>query len=164
MGRTIRYLGDYYCDNDIYSYDSQTLFFRPILRIEFDQENDPNTFAPAVSNTKYLTIRVYNFGNSTAHNCNGIVRVIPNTVYPSENFPSNRYKKLVRGSEPDLSDLKDTVDIQKDNWDILHVVFANSDFPLIQFPVPTRYASFSKKDRLLNNKLSIDILLQLVLF
>ena len=153
MGRVYQ---SHYFDNYCRSVNRQTIFFRPKLRIEFDQENDPNTFAPAFNDTKYLTVRVYNYGKSTDHNCKGIVKVISNKVHPSENFPSERYKKLVWGSEPDLSDLEDNVDIQKDNWDILHVVFANSSFPSKQIAAPTRYASFSKKGRLLHNELSID--------
>lgn len=79
-----------------------------------------------------------------------IVRAIPNTVHPSENFPSDRYKKLVWGSEPDLSDLKDIVDIQKDNWDILHVTFAHRNFSQIptEENIPRRYASFFKKRKI----------------
>jgi len=136
--------------------NSQTLFFRPKLRIEFDQENDPNTFAPAFNYTKYLQIRVHNYGRSTAQNCKGIVKVIPNKTHHFMNFPSDKkYKKLVWGSEPDLSDLEDNVDIQKDNWDILHVVFANSSFPSKPVAAPTRYASFSKKGRLIKNELAV---------
>ena len=49
------------------------------------------------------------------------------------------------------------MDIQKDNWDILHIVFANSNFfHSKQVDAPTRYASFSQKGRLKKNELRIE--------
>ena len=69
MGRINRYRWDSYCNNDTYPYNSQTLFFRPKLRIEFDQDNESNTFAPASNQRKFLKIRVRNSGKSTAHDC-----------------------------------------------------------------------------------------------
>jgi len=156
MGWNNRYGWNDCCDTDIYSYYSQTIFFRPILRIEFDQ-NESNTFTPAHNDTKYLKIRVLNSGKNTARNCNAKVKVIPYEVHHFMDVPSlDKYYALVWSSEPDLSDLKDTVDIQKDNWDILHVVFANSSFPSKQVSAPTRYASFSKKERLKTNRLVIE--------
>ena len=156
MGRNNRYGWNDCCDTDIYSYNSQTIFFRPILRIEFDSQKESNTFAPAHNDTKYLKIKVRNSGKSTANNCNAKVKVIADELHHFMDVPSlDKYYALVWGSEPDLSDLKDTVNIQKDNWDILHVVFANSSFPSTQVAAPTRYASFSKKERLKTNEVVI---------
>jgi hypothetical protein len=159
MGRYNRYRWNCSCDTNIYTYDSQTLFFRPVLRIEFDPEKESNTFAPAHNDTKYLKIRIRNSGKSTAQNCNAKVRIIPTETHHFMDVPSiDKYFTLVWGSEPDLTDLKDTVNIQRDNWDILHVVFAYRYFS--QIPTgentPTRYASFSLKQRLPNNELSIE--------
>jgi len=138
----------HYFDNYYKSVNSQTLFFRPKLCIEFD-ENDTNTFSPAFNNnTKYLKVRIRNYGRSTAHNCKGKVRVIPNGV-DSMNYPSTEVKKLVWGSTPDLTDLRESTDIQKRDEEMLHVVFAFRSFPLVYtINTPTRYASFSIKERL----------------
>ena len=81
MGRSNRYSWYDCCDTEfytynIYTYNSSTIFFRPILRIEFDQDNEPNTFAPAHNETKYLKIMVHNRGKSTAHDCEATVKVI----------------------------------------------------------------------------------------
>ena len=155
MGRTNRYLGDYYCDNDIYSYHSQTLFFRPILRIEFDQDNEPNTFAPASNPRKFLKIRVRNSGKSTAHDCEATVKVIIPPNVESYKFPSDDAKKLVWGLKPDLSDLKESINIKKNSTEMLHVVFADSIFPSVPFQEGTRYASFSTMDKFSKRSLTV---------
>ena len=156
MGRINRYSWESYSNNYTYPYNSQTIFFRAKLRIEFDK-NQPNIFAPAHNDTKYLKVRVYNYGKSTAHKCNAKVKVIPDKFHHFMDFPSQDIPhKLVWGSEPDLSDLEDFVDIQKDSWDIQHIVFANSSFYSKQVDAPTRYASFSQKGRLKKNELRIE--------
>jgi hypothetical protein len=158
MGRSNRYRWYDCCDTDFYTYNSSPIFFRPILRIEFDQDNEPNTFAPAHNETKYLKIRIRNRGKSTARNCNAKAKVIPNEVHFMDVPSLDKFFTLVWGSEPDLSDLKESVDIQKDNWDILHVVFANRSFAQnpTEVNTPRRYASLSKKERLKKNELTVE--------
>ena len=148
MGRSNRYFWNCCCDTDVYTYDSSTIFFRPILRIEFDQDNQPNTFAPAANGRKFLKIRVRNSGKSTAHVCEAIVKVIIPSNVDSNKFPSDDEKKLVWGLNPNLSDLKDTINIKKNSSSILHVVFADSRFPSVSVQEGTRYTSFSTMDAL----------------
>ena len=148
MGRSNRYFWNCCCDTDVYTYDSSTIFFRPILRIEFDQDNQPNTFAPVANGRKFLKIRVRNSGKSTAHICEATVKVIIPSNIDSNKFPSDDEKKLVWGLNPNLSDLKDTVNIKKNSSSMLHVVFADSRFPSVSVQEGTRYTSFSTMDAL----------------
>jgi hypothetical protein len=148
MGRINRNFRNYYCDNDIYSYRSQTLFFRPILHVEFDPEKESNTFAPAANGRKFLKIRVHNDGKSTAHDCEAKVKVIIPHDSDSRRFPSDDEKKLVWGLNPNLSDLKDTVNIKKQSLSMLHVIFTDTKFPSVSVREGTRYASFSTMDAL----------------
>ena len=113
MGRINRYSWKSYSNNYTYPYNSQTLFFRPKLHIEFDQEHDPNTFAPASNPRKFLKIRVRNSGKSTAHDCEATVKIIIPPNVESNKFPSDDAKKLVWGLKPDLSDLKESINIKK---------------------------------------------------
>jgi len=144
-----------YCDNDIYSYSSQTLFFRPILHVEFDPENESNTFAPATNGRKFLKIRVRNDGKSTANDCEAKVKVIIPHDSDSRRFPSDDEKKLVWGLNPNLNDLKDTVNIKKQSLSMLHVVFTYIKFPSVSVREGTRYASFSTMDALSNQAFAV---------
>jgi len=155
MGRTNRNFRNYYCDNDIYSYSSKTLFFRPILHIEFDPEKESNTFAPAANGRKFLKIRVCNDGKSTAHDCEAKIKVIIPHNSDSRRFPSDDEKKLVWGLNPNLSDLKDTVNIKKQSSSMLHVVFADTKFPSVSVQEGIRYASFSTMDALSNQSFAV---------
>ena len=64
-------------------------------------------------------------------------------------------KKLVWGLTPNLSDLKDTVNIKKNSSSMLHVLFAYSIFPSVPFQEGTRYASFSTMDRFSKKSLTV---------
>ena len=58
--------------------------------------------------------------------------IIPPNV-ESNKFPSDDAKKLVWGLKPDLSDLKESINIKKNSTEMLHVVFADSIFPSVPF-------------------------------
>lgn len=132
----------------------KTSFFRPYLCLEHDP-NEPNTFAPAHNNIKYLVIRVRNIGRSTAYNCNADVKVMIPPNIDRMNYPSDNCKILGWSREHDLSDLSSNRNIRAHHWDLLHVVFSHPAFPNIPSAAPTRYASFSIPDRLNNNGLSV---------
>ncbi|SRR6266487_3413011 len=114
-------------------------FRRPRLYIEHNESEEPNVFAPAhefVSSgpvqrffrQKYLRVRVYNKGRTTARNCRARLHVLPTGNNPSL-YPSTDPKRLTWGRSPDKSDLSTEIDIHpfKDD-ELLHVIFSDSSF------------------------------------
>jgi hypothetical protein len=129
-------------------------FFRPKLRLEFDERKKQNDYAPsgiAHSNTqRYLRIYVENKGYTSVHNCQAeMVVVIPDNANPML-YPSDERKVLAWGRFPQSNDFDDKRTIRGHGKELLHIVFSDSLFDRVQSnkEEEKRLAGVSTKDNL----------------
>jgi hypothetical protein len=126
---------DEYIDFYYHSYHdiiSNSSFFRPKLRLEFDEHKKQNDYAPsgtAHGNTqRYLRVYVENEGYRSVHNCQAEMAVVIPGDANGMFYPSDEWKLLAWGRFPQSNDLTDKRTIRGHGKELLHIVFSDSLF------------------------------------
>ena len=125
------YINDFYYDS-YHPIFRNSSFFRPKLRLEFDEHKKQNDYAPPAGyrgdTQRFLRIYVENKGYSSAHNCQAeIVAVIPDGGNPML-YPSDERKLLAWGRFPQSDDIEDKRTIRAHSKELLHIAFSDSLF------------------------------------
>jgi len=125
-----RYIDFYY--PAYHTINRNSSFFRPKLRLEFDEHKKQNDYAPSAGylgdTQRFLRIYVENKGYSSAHNCQAeIVAVIPDRANPML-YPSDERKLLAWGRFPQSDDIEDKRTIRAHSKELLHISFSDSLF------------------------------------
>ncbi|MGB8938050.1 MAG: hypothetical protein WCC17_23415 [Candidatus Nitrosopolaris sp.] len=121
---------DFYCD--AYYNISNSSFFRPRLRLVFDEKKEQNAFAPSApfrnETQRFLRVYVENKGHRSVHNCQAEMTVI---IPEGRNMlhPSDERKLLAWGRFPQRMDfITDKRTIRSHGKELLHIVFSDSFF------------------------------------
>jgi len=130
LGIFDEYINFYYHSyHDIISHSS---FFRPKLRLEFDEHKEQNTFASSGKShnhtQRFLRIHVENKGYRSVHNCQAEMTVVIPDGANQMLYPSDEMKLLAWGRFPQSNNLTDKQTIRGHGEELLHIVFSNSPF------------------------------------
>jgi hypothetical protein len=126
------YTNDFYYDSyhDIITNSS---FFRPKLRLVFDEKKEQNAFAPSAAfrneTQRFLRVYVENKGYRSVHNCQAEMTVTIPEVRNKMLFPSDERKLLAWGRfRQKINDIQDKRTIRGHGKELLHIAFSDSLF------------------------------------